>query len=440
MQTRMRDDPVFAERRARVMQQLGASAALVVAASPEIRVGADAELKYVIDPDLYYLTGHTEPDAVAVLCPSHEAPFTLFVRPRDADRERWTGARGGVEAATAVFGADAAHASSELAGRLPALLAGIDTVYARLAYGRPDVDAAVLETIGRGRRERVRSGRGPHAVVDPGVVLDDMRLIKDATEIARIRQAADTSVEVFREATGVIGDGAGEWQIEATIDGGFRVRGAAGPAFPTIVASGPNAGVLHHIANDRTMRTGELVLIDAGARQAMYCADMSRTFPVSGRYSPEQRALYDVVLAAHDAAIAAVRPGATIEDVHRAALRVLATGLIDMRFLTGSVDEHIESGDGVRTFFPHKTSHWLGIDVHDVGTYVVDGNPRVLAAGMVLTIEPGLYIGQDAAAPSELRGIGVRIEDDILVTESGHENLTHATPKSVAEIEKLVAA
>ena len=435
----MRGDPVFLERRARVMQQLGADAALVVAASPEIRVGPDTELKYVIDPDLYYLTGYTEPDAIAVLCPSQESPFMLFVRPRDPDRERWTGTRGGVEAATALFGADAAYPSSELATRLPALLTGIDTVYARLASGRPDVDAAVLETIVRGRRRRARSGRGPHAVVDPGAVLDDMRLIKDATELARMRQAADTSIEGFREASAVIGDGVGEWQIEATIDGSFRVRGAAGPAFPTIVASGPNAGVLHHVANDRTMRAGELVLIDAGARQAMYCADISRTFPVSGRFSPEQRALYDVVHAAHDAAITAVGPGTTIHDVHTAALRVLVAGLADLQFLEGGVDELIEAGDAVRAFFPHKTSHWLGIDVHDVGAYVVDGGPRVLAPGMVLTIEPGLYIPSDAAGgPQELCGTGVRIEDDVLVTADGHEVLTAALPSDAAGVEELM--
>ncbi len=436
----MNDESVYAQRRARVLEQLGTNAALVVAASPELVVGADTELRYVVDPDLYYLTGYTEPDAVAVLCPSHDAPFTLFVRPRDADRERWTGARGGVEAATEQFGADAGLPATELAARLPDLLQRVDLVHARLAYGRPDVDAAVLEALRRGRRARARKGKGAHAIVDPGTLLDDMRLIKDETELACLRRAAETSIEVFREASAVIGEGAGEWQIEATIDGGFRVRGATGPAFPTIVASGPNAGVLHHIANDRTMRAGELVLIDAGARQDMYCADISRTFPVSGTFSAEQRALYEIVLAAHDAAIAAVRPGATIDDVHDAALRVLVDGLIALSFLTGSAEALIEEGDAVRAFFPHKTSHWLGLDVHDVGTYVVDGRPRTLAPGMVLTIEPGLYVPADAdGGPVALRGTGIRIEDDVLVTAGGREVLTAGLPCGVGEVEGLVS-
>ncbi|MCI0436648.1 MAG: Xaa-Pro dipeptidase [Gemmatimonadetes bacterium] len=242
------------------------------------------------------------------------------------------------------------------------------------------------------------------------------------------------------QEVGKIADGVGEWQIEATTDGGMRVRGAAGPAFPTIVASGPNAIVLHHIANDRTLRSGEVVLVDAGARHEMYCADISRTFPVSGRFTGDQRALYEIVRRAHDEAIAAIRPGATVGDVHDAALRLLVEGLVDLGFLSGAVDELIEAGDDVRRFFPHKTSHWLGLDVHDAGAYVVDDRPRALEPGMVLTVEPALYVPADTGAgPVGLRATGIRIEDDVLVTDAGHEVLTGELPADAAGVEALLS-
>jgi Xaa-Pro aminopeptidase len=419
-----------ASRRAQVLEALGKDAALIVTAAPELRAGLDGELRYAVDANVYWLTGYTEPEVVIVLCPSSTpGPFTLFVRPRDPDRELWTGRRGGVEAAREEFGADTAWPIAELEQRLPSLIGHVSTLFARLEYGRPEVDALIMRMLAHARRTRPRTGKGPHTLVDPAVLLDELRLIKDDSEIARLREAAHISAEAFREIGRHILPAAGEWQIEALLDAGFRSRGASGPAFPTIVATGANATILHYVENAREMQEGELVLIDAGARRAMYCADISRTFPVSGRFTAEQRSLYELVHAAHDAAIAATRPGNTIDDVLNAALHHLLDGLIAFGFLAGSRAELLKEEAQYRRFLPHRAAHWLGLDVHDVGDYTVNGAPRRLEAGMVLTIEPGLYIGTDeTAVPLALRGTGIRIEDDVLVTKDGCEVLTSEMP------------
>jgi Xaa-Pro aminopeptidase len=430
----------FAGRRARVFDAMDASSAVVLGAAPELRVGPDTDLKYVADADVWYLTGHPEPETVAVLRRAgDDVLFVLFVRPRNAASELWTGARGGVEAAAARYGADEAYPVTELAERLPALLSDCDDVYARLDAGRPEVDDSVRRVIAAGRRSRPRTGRGPFRLIDPGPLLGAQRLFKDAAELEAMREAARITVESFTDAAASISEGAGEWEIEAAIDGGFRRRGATGAAFPTIAASGPNATVLHYIANDRTIGANELVLVDAGARHSMYCADITRTFPSASRFDGAGRAVYDIVLAAHDAAIAAARPGCTIDDVHMAATRVLVQGLLDLGLVDGDVDSLIENDDDVRRFCPHRTSHWLGLDVHDAGAYVnSDGSPRTLEPGMVFTVEPGLYIPMvDDSAAEELNGIGVRIEDDVLITADGHEVLTAALPVAADEVAAL---
>jgi Xaa-Pro aminopeptidase len=418
----------FARRRARAAEMLGEDSALIVAAAPELHMGLDGEVRYQPDASLYWLSGFTEPEAVLVLCPSSEWPFVLFVRPRDPEREVWTGPRGGTEAACAEYGAHAAFPITELSDRLPRLVGHVDTLYARIEYGRPVVDAVVLAMLVASRRSRPRTGRGPHTLVDPSVLLDPMRRVKDAAELAAIGEAARITVESFHDAIARVRPDAGEWEVEAALESGFRTRGALGPAFPTIVASGPNAVTLHHTSNDRRMRAEELVLMDAGARAAMYCADITRTVPVGGRFTPEQRALHDIVLAAHDAAITAAVPGGTVADMHARAVRVLTHGLVELGLLRGGIDELIESGE-YRRFYPHRTSHWLGLDVHDVGDYVEGGHDVPLEPGMVLTVEPGLYIPVDTdAGPTLLRGSGVRIEDDVLVTEHGPDVLTRGLP------------
>jgi Xaa-Pro aminopeptidase len=426
----MMDNSVHAERRARVLERLGDDAALIIGAGPELRVGPDGDVRYVPDAYLYWLTGFEEPGAVLVLGRTNPAgEFVLFVQPHDPERELWTGPRGGVDAARERYGAAAAFPAHELGERLPQMVGHVSTLYTRLDYGRPDLDAHIVSLLTRGRRSRPRRGRGPCTVTDAGVILDHLRRIKDDNEIERIREAARITVEAVREAAKLIRPGTGEWEIEAALEGGFRRRGASGPAFPTIVAAGRNATTLHYIANADPLQGGQLLLIDAGARRHMYCADISRTFPVSGRFTPDQRSLYDVVHGAHQAAIAAVTPGTSLADVHAAALRVLVRGLAELGFIAGDPEALIEQDDAWKTYYPHRTSHWLGLDVHDVGDYRDGDADTILVPGMVLTIEPGLYIAPDTSAgPSSLRGTGVRIEDDVLVTGKGHEVLTEALP------------
>ncbi len=431
---------LYATRRARVLAALGDEGVLVLPAAPELLAGRDTELRYRPDTDLYYLTGYVEPEAVLVLAPGAESPFTLFVRPRDPERELWTGRRGGVEAAREAFGATAAYPIAELGTRLPELLAGRARIYAPPG-GRTPADELVRETLARARAARQRTGRGARALQDPGELLDELRLLKDAHELALMREAARISVEAFRECAAVVREGAGEWEVQAALEYGFRRRGADGPAFESIVASGENATVLHYVANDRRLGPGELVLVDAGASWRGYAADITRTFPVSGRFTPEQRALYEAVLAAHAAGIAACRPGEPADGVHRVAVRALVSALVEQGLLQGVVDELVQQEQTYKPYYPHKTSHWLGLDVHDVGDYARAGAARPLEPGMVLTIEPGLYIPAGAlAAPEALRGTGIRIEDDVLVTPEGPEVLTGALPTAIDEVERMVRA
>jgi Xaa-Pro aminopeptidase len=420
----------YAGRRRRVLELLREqNSALIVAAAPELRVGPDTELRYVPAADVYWLSGYTEPEAVLVLAPAADNPFTMFVRDRDADAERWTGARGGVDAALHRFGADAAFPLAQLAAELPKAVAGADRLFARMPASGNDVDDAVRRALDHARRHRPRTGRGPHTVTDPAVLLGPLRRRKDAHEVALLREAAAITVAGFAAAHAALADASGEWQVEAALEHAFRRRGAMGPAFPSIVASGTNATVLHYISNDARLLPDAAVLIDAGARYRMYCGDISRTYPAGGRFSPAQHAVYDVVLRAHAAGLEACVPGGSVATVHDAAVRVLVEGMLDLGLLRGAVDE-ITAKEEYKRYYPHRTSHWLGLDVHDMGEYVTaTGAPQPLEEGMVLTVEPGLYIpADDAQAPAELRGIGVRIEDDVLMTGSGRELLTAEAP------------
>lgn len=418
-----------ARRRRRILDELGTRAAMVLPAAPAIIAGGDNELRYIPDPELWYLTAYNEPGAVAVLAPAADHPFTLFVRDRDPDRETWTGPRGGVEAALERFGADAAYPLAELPERLPKLLARVDHVHFRPAAGREDVDRLVMRALKSGRHGRQRSGRGPAQLIDPGLLIDEMRIIKDPDEIAAIRDAVDLTVAGIRAGLASARDGAGEWEVEAAVDAAFRSAGGHGPAFSTIAASGPNACVLHHIANDRVMRQGDLLLLDAGARLRGYNGDLTRTVAVDGRFTGAQREIHDIVLAANRAAIDAVRPGATAEHVHHVAATILARGMVDLGLLSGDPEEIARDPAALKRYYPHRTSHWLGLEVHDVGTYATGDSSRQLRPGMVLTIEPGLYIpAHDDTAPRHLRGVGVRIEDDVLVTADGPDVLSSDLP------------
>lgn len=390
------------------------------------------------DSDLFYITGWREAGAIAVLQGyGTEHRFVLFVPGRDPEIERWTGPRPDPDEVKARFGADAVFPVNEFRERAPGLLAGGDRIYYRLGAS-PVCDEVITEALGTGRARRARKGSGAFMVVDPGAVLDAMRVRKDAAEIARLRMAARISVAAFREALAHVRPGAGEWEVEAALENGFRSRGADGPAFATIVASGSNACTLHYSANSARIGAADLVLMDAGAVFDCYAADITRTVPASGQLTGARRESYEAVCRAHRTALAACVPGATLAGVHEAAGRTIAEGLVEMGVLEGSVDEVLESG-AHRVFFPHRTSHWLGLDTHDAGAFRDGDGPVRLEPGMVFTVEPGLYFPPGACAQiPELGGTGIRIEDDMLVTEEGAETLTRGLPVLLQELAPLV--
>ncbi len=429
------DPSVFAERRARFLGALPPSSLALFPAAPVAIRSGDTEYRYRQDNDFYYLTGFPEPEAMCLLDTAGTERFTMFVRPRDAERETWTGRRFGEEGARERFGADAAHTVDRFDEVFPKLLDRRERLYVTL--GRDErLNQRVLEHVRRSQASRERSGTPALALLSPADVLHDMRLHKRPEELARMRRAAAISAVAHREALALARPGINEQEIEATIDYAFRRLGGTGPAYPSIVASGANATILHYVDNDRRLESGDLLLIDAGAEYDHYCADVTRTYPVGGKFGDDARRVYDVVLAAQKAAIAKVAPGATFDDVHDAALRVLVDGLRFLGALSMPAVEAIEKA-AYRPFYMHRTSHWLGMDVHDVGRYRLDDKSRVLAPGMVLTVEPGLYFSQGVDGGAErYRGIGVRIEDDVLVTEAGHEVLTAEIPKEAADLEQ----
>lgn len=427
----------FAERRARIRAPLGRGVMVLPSARPCFR-SRDTEYRYRPDSELFYVTGATEPDMVAVLTGEPEPRLVLFVAARDEKVELWSGPRLGPAAAAERFGADETHPLEQLEERLPELLSEADRIHYRL--GAADrVERLVAGALARARARGPRTGTGPRALVDPGEILDDMRLVKDDAEIARIRQAADLSVEGHRAALAAGAPGAGEWVVEAAVDGAFRAAGGSGPGFGTIVGSGANGCVLHYVANSHVLEAGDLVLVDAGAEVGLYNGDITRTWPVDGRFTGPQRAVYEVVEAARAAAVAAVRPGAAVGDVHEAAVRVVVEGLVSLGLLEGRLDDLVER-EAHKAFFPHQTSHWLGLDVHDPGDYTRGEASRVLEPGMVFTVEPGLYFRPSLERTGPYAGIGVRIEDDVLVTADGAENLTAALPTAPSEVAALVGS
>ena len=427
---------VLQARRDAVFARLG-DGVMVLPAAPTQYRSRDTEAPYRPDSELYYLTGATEPGTVAVLVGGGDPRFHLFVRERDPDAELWSGPRLGPDGAAELFGADETFPVSELDFRLSQLLKSAHHIHFRLGHGNA-LESSIRSALVQARARGPRTGTGPRGLTDPGEILDELRLRKDDHEVARLRAAAALSIEGHRAGVGELRPGAGEWSVEAAVNAAFRRGGASGPGYETIVGSGPNACVLHYVANSRTLAPGDLVLLDAGAELNLYQGDITRTYPVDGTFSAEQRAVYDIVDRARAAGVAAVAPGATVADVHAAAVRVIVEGLASLGVVEGNEDDLVE-GDAHRPWFPHQTSHWLGLDVHDPGDYAVDGASRVLEPGMVFTVEPGLYFplgSEGGAAP--FAGIGVRLEDDVLVTDSGHENLTEALPTGADDIEALV--
>ncbi|NJL63655.1 MAG: M24 family metallopeptidase [Methylacidiphilales bacterium] len=427
----------YQQRRSQLMAKIGNGTAIFRSA-PMAVMHNDVEYNYRQDSDFFYLTGLNEPQAVAVLAPHHpEHQFVLFVQPKDREKEVWSGYRCGVEAAKAFYGADEAYPINELNEKLPQYLEKADRIYYHLGRDR-NFNDRILSHWQSLMRTYPKRGTGPIAIEDTGPILHGLRLVKSNAELELMRKAADIAVEAHNHAIAFTQPGRYEYEVQAEIEYIFRKRGAIGPAYPSIVASGKNACVLHYIENNCQMQDGQLLLIDAGCAYGYYNSDVTRTFPVGGKFTPEQKILYEIVLEAQKKAIAQVQPGNPYNLAHDVAVRTLTEGLVEIGLLVGEIDKLIEE-EKYKPFYMHRTGHWLGLDVHDVGVYQYgDDKPQILQAGQVLTVEPGLYIVPDTK-PAEGQpeiderwvGIGIRIEDDVLVTSTGNDVLTAAVPKEV---------
>lgn len=428
----------FIVRRKKLAAQMQ-DGVLILPTAPEQLRNGDAHYPYRFSSYFYYLTGFGEPEAVLVMVSSDsgaEVKQILFCRDKDQEREIWDGFRYGPDAAKDTFGFDETHSITELDQRMPDLLANQDSVYSAIGVDSA-WDSRVTDWINQ-VRARVRKGdTAPSKLYDYRGLLDEMRLCKGEEELMVMQQAADISAEAHQRAMRVVHPGMYEYEIEAELLHTFRQRGTQSPAYTSIVAGGANACVLHYVENNAVLNKGDLLLIDAGCELDGYASDITRTFPIDGRFTPVQRDVYQLVLSAQKAAIAAVFPGNNWDDPHQAALRVLVQGFIDFKLCQGSVDAVIESEDYKR-FYMHRTGHWLGMDVHDVGTYKKEGDWRLFQSGMVLTVEPGCYIRPAADVPEHFWNIGIRIEDDVVVTEKGRNILTDAAPKEIDEIEELM--
>lgn len=432
------DPAVYAARRADYMAAIGATAVAVVRSLPERLRNGDTFHSFRQASDLVYLTGFLEPETTLVLRPGAETErVVLFVRPSDPEREVWDGRRAGIDGAVARYGADAAYPIGELATKLPDLIANFDQLHYSLGLD-PEMDRLIATTIAHLRKTEKRGKRPPTAVVDPRTALHELRLKKRPEELSALRKACEitSAAHVLAMQTGRAG--VFEHEIEAVLNYTFRSRGGAGPGYPTIVGAGENATILHYTENRCAIGDGDLVLVDAGCEYDHYTADITRTWPANGTFTTSQRRVYDIVLATQMAAIQMAHPGVTLDDIHHFCVRSLTQGMIDLGLLTGSVDDRV-ADQTYRKFYMHGTSHWLGLDVHDAGAYTRGGKPRPLEPGMVITIEPGLYIPIGATTvPADLRGIGVRIEDDVAITVADPEILTASCPKSVEDIERTI--
>ena len=424
----------YAARRQALLERLGDGVAIIPTAPEKLR-NRDTHHRYRFDSYFWYLSGFPEPEAVIVLVGGAAPKSLLFCREKNEEREVWDGYRYGPPAAREAFGFDEAYPIAEFDQRLPDLLADRPSVWHALGLD-PAWDQRLVAAMNTVRAMGRAGRRAPATLVDLRSALDAMRLVKDAHEIDVMRRAAAITSAGHLRAMRACRPGMAEYELEAEVAYEFRRRGADGHSFSPIVAGGHHACVLHYIENDKLLPEHGLVLIDAGCELEGYAADMTRTFPVSGRFSAAQKAVYEVVLAAQQAAIDAVRPGAPFNAYHDAALRTLVAGLVDLGALAGSLDGLIES-EAYKPYYMHRAGHWLGIDVHDAGDYKTGDDWTTLAPGMTLTVEPGLYIRPGSAAPAHLHGIGIRIEDDVLVTATGNEVYT-STPKTVAEIEETM--
>ena len=432
---------LFADRRRRLLMSLGERGAALFFSAPEAIRSNDSHFDFRQNSDLWYLTGFEEPESALLLLPGHDKhEVVMFVRKKDRERETWDGFRAGIEGAKEQFGANEAFLIDDLDAKLPELFEGRDRLHYALGL-YADRDAHVVKALGRVKMMAKRGKRAPREVIDPSGLLHEMRLFKRGAELEAVRRACQVSADAHVAAMRATAPGRGEWEIQAEVEYVFKMSGAKSPGYTTIAGSGPNACTLHYVENRRRMEAGELLLLDAGAEVDYYTGDITRTWPVSGKFSGAQREIYDLVLRSQQEVIAMVKPGLPWTAMHEKAVEVLTRGMIERGILEGPLEKAIEEKT-FRAWYMHSTGHWLGIDVHDVGAYYAEADKaRVLEPGMVFTVEPGLYFTPDALnVPERYKGIGIRIEDDILVTDTGYEILSKGAPKEPDDIEALVGA
>jgi Xaa-Pro aminopeptidase len=419
------------------MRRMAPNSVAIIPGAREATRSNDTHYRFRQDSDFYYLTGFEEPEAIAVVKPAQDPKYALFVRPRDPEREIWDGRRAGVEGAKKEFGANEAFSIAEFDEKLQEILDGADILYYRLGVNR-DLDDTIIRQVARMRALNRKPIHPPQTIVDPATIIHELRVLKSSEELELMQIAADIAAEAHCEAMKAVRPGMQEYQVEALIEQIFRQRGAAGPAYTSIVGGGPNATVLHYINNDGQLRDGDLLLVDAGAEYKGYASDITRTFPINGRFTAAQRDIYDLVLKAQVSCVEMVRPGVTHDQLKQHSIEVLTEGMVELGLLKGKPEELIKEKK-YEQFYMHGLGHMLGIDVHDVGRYYYGRESRALEPGVVMTVEPGIYIAPDTKdIPEKYLGIGVRIEDDVLCTQNGPRVLTNKVPKEAEEIEALM--
>jgi len=420
------------------MRRMNQKSVAIIPSAREATRSNDTQYRFRQDSDFYYLTGFEEPDSIAVIAPGREHKYTLFVRPRDPEQEIWVGRRAGLEGAKSEFGADASFAINDFDDELEEILDGAESLYYRLGV-QTDLDNKIIRRIAEMRAINRKPIHPPRTIIDPATIVHEMRVLKSAEEIELMQRAADIAADAHVEAMKTVRPGMKEYEIEALLEREFRRNGAAGPSYTSIVGGGANATVLHYINNDGELRDGDLLLVDAGAEYKGYASDITRTFPINGRFSKPQREIYDLVLKTQVACVDMVRPGVTHDEIKAHSVEMLTEGMVELGLLKGKTDDLIKE-EKYKQFYMHGLGHLLGIDVHDVGIYYYDKQSRALEPGVVMTVEPGIYISPDTKdIPEQYLGIGVRIEDDVLCTSNGPRVLTTRVPKDADEIEALMA-
>lgn len=423
---------------AEFMKRMDQQGVAIIPAAREATRSNDTQYRYRQDSDFLYLTGFEEPESIAIVAPGREKNFTLFVRPRDPEREIWDGKRFGVEGARSEFGADEAYTIAEFDEKLHDILDGASVLYYRLGVN-PELDERIIREIARMRALNRKPIHPPRTIIDPATIVHEMRVIKSNEEIELMQRAADIAAEAHVEAMKSVRAGMKEYEVEALLEHFFRKEGASGPAYTSIIGAGANATVLHYISNNGELHDGELLLIDAGAEYKGYASDITRTFPINGHFTKAQREIYDLVLETQMSCVEMVRPGTTHDELKNRSIEILTEGMVRLGLLQGNPGELIKNKQHEK-FYMHGLGHMLGIDVHDVGVYYYDKQSRALEPGVVMTVEPGLYISPNSKdVPEQYLGIGVRIEDDVLCTNNGPRVLTNKVPKEADEIEALMA-